>query len=386
MAIFYTDTGSFNKLDISGSLAISGSGSAILSISGSTGGLLEVSDLTAGANIFQITSASIDIFKIDQSKNVRISGSLIVTGSIIGNANINVSAGTTSNNISQLIFSNANSHTFGLNSNTITVSYQVPIQSYFEHIQAIQNSSTSAFGNTVNLIQPFILPYDISIGYIRVPINFSFQSSTFATTANTSIVYNQSNTFYANIYTAGTGASSKSLQQLAQGSVSLLYQASATEGANSNAQTVAHVFSYFTEGITTATAATTFTIANSSNFNFTTNVLSLVSGIRMIDIPFATSIPAGEYWIAFQRSSNTATTGLAAMTNLSLNNQYGFITQPSISGFGFATNNSTGFQMQPGVGSWSATNQGGTSNSIALSQINSVISNPRTPFQLIRFA
>lgn len=380
MAIFYTDSGSFNRLEVSGSLVVSGSGSAIISVSGSTGGLLQVSDLTAGANVFQITSASIDIFKINQSKQVQISGSLIVTGSIIGNVQINASAGTTSNNVSQLIFSNTNNHSFGLNSNTITVSYQMPINSYFEHIPAIVSTNISAFATGVNLVQPFVLPYDISISYIRVPINFSFTSTTFASTGNTSIVYNQSNTFFANIYTAGTGASSKSIQQLAQGSVSLLYQASATEGANSNAQTNNFVFSYFTEGVTSATAATTITAPASSVFNFTTNVLSNVSGIRMIDIPFATSLAAGAYWIAFQRSSATATTGLAAMTNVTLNNQYGFVSQANISVF-----NST-LQLQVGAGVWAATNQGGTTNSIAFSGISATTSNPRTPFQFIRQA
>ena len=78
MAVFYSDTGSFLELEVSGS------GNGIFTISGSGGGLLSVSDLTAGANLFQITSASIDIFKIDQSKNIWISGSVIVTGSIIG--------------------------------------------------------------------------------------------------------------------------------------------------------------------------------------------------------------------------------------------------------------------------------------------------------------
>jgi len=84
MAIFYTDTGSF------GEVMISGSGNDILSVSGSSGPLLSVSDLTGGASVFQITSASIHIFKIDQSKNVVITGSLKVsegiTGSLFGTA------------------------------------------------------------------------------------------------------------------------------------------------------------------------------------------------------------------------------------------------------------------------------------------------------------
>jgi hypothetical protein len=96
MAIFYTDTGSLNRLEVSGSVLISGSGNSILSISGSSGGLLEVSDLTAEANVFQITSASIDIFTIHSNKKVAITGSLIategITGSLFGTASQATSA------------------------------------------------------------------------------------------------------------------------------------------------------------------------------------------------------------------------------------------------------------------------------------------------------
>jgi hypothetical protein len=84
MPIFYTDTGSLSRLEVSGSVLISGSGKSILSISGSRGGIFDVSDLTAGANVFQITSASIDIFTIHSNKKVVITGSLIATEGITG--------------------------------------------------------------------------------------------------------------------------------------------------------------------------------------------------------------------------------------------------------------------------------------------------------------
>ena len=408
MAIFYTDSGSFNRLEVSGSLIVSGSGSAIISVSGSTGGLLQVSDLTAGANIFQITSASIDIFKIDQSKNVLVSGSLIVTGSItgsllgtasfatsasfipVGAASINVSAGTTSNNVSQLIFSNANNLTFGLNSNTVTVSYKMPINSYFEHIPVMQGTSTSGFGASVNIVQAFVLPYDISISYIRAPLSFAYTTTTLGSTANTSGLYNQSNTFYANIYSLGTGANSKSLQQVAQGSVSMLFQISATEGANSNAQTVQYAFSYFTEGVTSATGTFTTTIA-SSVFNFSSTIfLSNIgaTGLRGIDIPFATSLPAGQYWIAFQKSSNTATSGFLSGTisnGLSLSTPFVMVTQsPTINLFGYGTGVSGTAMNQLGLGQY--TTNAVTSNSIGLSQLSTIANFPRIPFQFIRLA
>jgi hypothetical protein len=81
MAVFYTETGSIGKLQVSGS------GASIFSVSGSTGPLFDISD-TVGvtSDLFKIRSASIDVFNIDASQNIEISASLSIsydTGSII---------------------------------------------------------------------------------------------------------------------------------------------------------------------------------------------------------------------------------------------------------------------------------------------------------------
>ena len=87
MAIFFTDTASLGRLEVTGSTAMSGSsnvlhvkgsGSAILTVSGSIGGLLEISDVGDTNQIFVISSGSKDILSIDKIQNVVISGSLTV--------------------------------------------------------------------------------------------------------------------------------------------------------------------------------------------------------------------------------------------------------------------------------------------------------------------
>jgi hypothetical protein len=420
MATFYTEDASLSSLEVSGSVVISGSiqplvlfgsGSDILVVSGSNGGLLNISEKNiANPNLFGVNYLGNTVLGVLDTPKVVVTGSLEISGSVTGSAftgsftgsfagpligtaswaqniPLQISAGTQVNsNVSSIVFSNANNLTFGLNNSTITVSYQAPLQSYYENIPAIFATNTSNFGTGANLVQPFVLPYDISISYIRVPIQFSYASSTFASTSNAAIFYRQTQTYYANIYSAGAGLSSKSLRQFAQGSVSLIYHVSASQAASSTNQTNAFHFTWYSEGQTTSQDTYSITTPQSAAFNFTTNVLSSVTGLRMIDIPFATSLPAGEYWIALQRSSAFGSTGLAAMSNLSLNNQFGFATQANISGFGVNSTNSTIFQMQPGVGSYSATIQGGTTNSIALSEIRTIASQPRTPLQFIRFA
>jgi hypothetical protein len=91
MAIFYTDSGSFNSLQVTGSTTISASsgialqlkssGSTILSISGSGGEIFNISDASS-TNLFSVSSGSLTIFSVNNSKSTNISGSLTVTGSL----------------------------------------------------------------------------------------------------------------------------------------------------------------------------------------------------------------------------------------------------------------------------------------------------------------
>jgi len=89
MAIFYTDSGSFSQLEVSGSnskLSVKSSGAGIFTISGSNGPIFEVGDITPSTNdIYVVSSGSVDVFKIDRNKNVSISGSLRITGSLFVN-------------------------------------------------------------------------------------------------------------------------------------------------------------------------------------------------------------------------------------------------------------------------------------------------------------
>ena len=85
MPIFYTDTGSLGRLEVTGSAIISasgpaltliGSGSGILNISGATGGILTISDRTVNENrLFAVSSASLDILTVTSARTVNIIGS-----------------------------------------------------------------------------------------------------------------------------------------------------------------------------------------------------------------------------------------------------------------------------------------------------------------------
>ena len=105
MAIFYTDTGSINRLEVTGSLQltgsssllnVNGSGSKILVVSGSTGGLLEIGDITANDDqIYVIESGSVQVFKIGANKTVRVTGTLFVSSSDAGGTLLSISGSNT---------------------------------------------------------------------------------------------------------------------------------------------------------------------------------------------------------------------------------------------------------------------------------------------------
>ena len=346
MATFYTDSGSFAKLDISGS------GQDIFTVSGSSGGLLEVSDLTAGANVFQISSASIDLFTIDQSKNAHISGSLRVTGSLVVNGST-ISAGA--------------------------------IRSYFDNGVSIINTTAVTVGGASVYMIPFMMPYNISVSYIRMPISNALASTAIATTANTTLNLRQTNTFWFNIYSAGNGASSLSLQYLTQASATMVYAVTAQQGAASSNQSVSQAITYFAEGFSTNTFSTSYQTTGAS-LSINTNNVSNFTGLRWLDIPFNASLASGQWWGGVQRSTSFATTGgggnfstltmqqsliMASQTSLNFNPIGATVasTNPYFIGNGFAQVSANGL----------------TTNSIGINSISAIANQPRLPFQFLRF-
>lgn len=345
-------------------------------------------------------------------KDSQITGSLNVSGGITGSiasasyaltasfagsaswadfAEIGVAAGGSTNfNVSQLVFSNANGVSFGLDNNTITATYTPgaagPAKSYFEHIPVIQGSTSATVGASSNYVQPFILPYDVSVSYMRMPITVSFGQTSVASTANTSYGADFQQTFWANIYSLGTGANSRSLQQLAQASATMRYVVTGSIGAASNNQTVTQAVTIPAEGGYNNTFTTQYNTTLTSG-TIVSSLLTLFNGARGLDLLFATSLPAGAYWMAIQRSTAVTTAGATAMTAASINYSQIFASQIS-NNFNLwganATAGSNGIEL--GVGVWTTNTLGRTSNSLAMSQISTIGNNPRIPFQLIRQA
>ena len=274
---------------------------------------------------------------------------------------------------------------FGLNASTLTARFSpVPLSSYENMGAFVSQITMTVDGASISNAVAFLVPYPMSVSYLRLPVSMTTNSTTRATTAASMsascAIYS---TWNAVIYSMGAGANSMSLTSVASGSVGFTNMNSISVLANGTQYSVSQYFSAAALGAGT-TRTTQYSISN-TNYSFTTNQIATEwSGQRFLDINFANTLSAGAYWLLFGYSSSSATnsTGMSAMTNCNIkySNHYG-ASQPNLA-FGImgSTNMTSGGNL--GAGSFSTVG-GGTTAALPLSAISSLASNVRPYFQLL---
>lgn len=229
--------------------------------------------------------------------------------------NVNISAGTTSNNLTNLVFSNSNNVTFGLNGSTITASISAaggaaPVLSYFQNYDLVSTTVVlNGFNNLSRLdVVPFILPYGLTADYLRGPLSLAAVQNLFpGTTANSTWTADQRITFANVIYSNGTGASSDRIMSMFSSSAGLTFQTiGGAAGVGSN-YTLTMNISYPVLG-TTSTFSTSYA-STAANWDIESSAISNFNSMVFLDQPFATSMSAGRYWVAFGMSSISSSTG-----------------------------------------------------------------------------
>jgi len=207
-------------------------------------------------------------------------------------------------------------------------------------------------------------------------------TTSIATTANATGSCSVMSTLFMVLYTKGTGASSNSLQAYLSSSVGLTQMWSLSANANGSqwtlSQSITHPVtgntSQFTTGVTTSL----------SNYSLGSLSLTRFTGLQHLDIPFATLLSAGNYWVMVGASSATSTGGSgAAFTQLRMSNSMVVMSQINLAIplMGQVTANSVQYEL--GHGSFS-TNAIGTTASLDFSNITSSASHPLMPFQFMR--
>lgn len=222
---------------------------------------------------------------------------------------VNFSAGTTSNDLGSVVFSNANGVSFGLNGSTITASTAAGVlASYFydQPAGAVSSSAISAAVGSVRLLQ---IPYPITFSRLDIPVFIALGSS--ATAATAAVAFT---------------------------SVAVIYSRS---GSTLNP-------------IVGVTGNTTYSWAsNSANY-------SSVLGGRLVSWGLATSLAAGPYYVHIQISTSNSSIGTATTAlGMSVSMIYGSThTVSAFNNFGALTATSIGPNfMQGGMTRVTATSQ-----------------------------
>jgi len=137
-------------------------GGGIVSV-GYSGGSIQISAPPPGAGNVNVSAGTASnnatqvVFSNSNGVSFGLNGSTVTASVATSLTNVNVSAGTTSNNLSAVVFSNSNGMSFGLNGSTVTGSYTVPTQSaqtlgaYGVGNTTGQSSSTTVDARTVSV-------------------------------------------------------------------------------------------------------------------------------------------------------------------------------------------------------------------------------------------
>ena len=262
------------------------------------------------------------------TSNGSIVGSYTDAGGGGGGA-INFSAGTTSGNLGSVVFSNSNLVSFGLNGSTITgsvpatsslvgvnltitsagstISISAPVINKYGPVPLGNNTSYSSYGQNTLYFQGISPVENVSMSALDMYVSMSSASS--------SISHSVGQTMSYGIYSRGTGAST-SRYDIMQSS-SFVMQASFSSNLSG--------------GMTLGNAATSFTSSSAG-----TVFASVLSGQKIVSLPFGTSLSAGGNYLLCWAVSTTSTGGTGALrasylvqTNMT-NGSWGILANSSV--------------------------------------------------------
>lgn len=349
----YAGTGTtFNGTNASATIGLNSAGlNFSLSVPAAGGG--GTLTLFAGGNTTgQSSSSSFNASSLPFSGAGNVSvgysgGSVIISGGTAAASPMNVSAGTTSNNLGSVVFSNSNGVSFGLNGSTVTATV-----STYSTIGTATTVSPVGSANSVGTAARWAAEDHVHAG----PVLSAFEPYPLVGTSLSSL--GQSSLYFVPLVvdeylavsrlnllmsmSSGTSATALAIQNNHTMNVAL-YQRNATN--------VTRLDSVFSTAYTSAfsvssnvTAVVSFTGGNTGSAGPT--VLSGFNGGRVVTGAFATTIAPGEYMLGIHlMSASTGSSVAMRVSNVVLTNvtntTWGFVNQatassvnPRLRGFG----------------------------------------------------
>lgn len=283
----------------------------------SIAGLISGMNVSAGAS----SVANATGITFTNSNNVGFAMSTAVGGATVrAAASFLASAGASSENISAITFANSNGVTFGLSTGAAVATLTASV-------------AAAGGGASMNQFQPF--PGEMVVQTISVGASYVSGSVWIMP-----VVFPQA--------------------------VTMDRMQSLMSFTASTAQTVTHTISQFVALYTRN--ASTLSLAHSASNTITFNQSgsgnsSLIFGARIVTMPWTTTIPAGNYWLAFQRRLSGGATASHSMSHAMISQSLTF----NFAHLGSSSNNTV--QLLLGQGFWTATTASPPS-SIAFSHIS----------------
>ena len=281
------------------------------------------------------------------------------------------------------------------NGSTISVSGSYTPLSMWANVDELAGFGTGASAITASSgssmwIQPFTLVQPVSASYLRMFASFndSAVGTAGTTSANQTFSAARFTTYAAVLYSQGSGANSQSIQYMFSTSAGMSGSTQYGAGVQGSRYTITISKSYPALGLTTNLYTTSYAVSSGS-IVVSSNSNTLFTGPLYLDIPWATSMSVGNYWLGIGASTSSTTNsshisfaGTAALP-VSLN----AVTQTALSmGILGAATSASRYQVYPGLGGWTTNASLISTSSVAISQISQVANNPILPFQFIRQA
>jgi len=264
-----------------------------------------------------------------------LNGSTITASIATSLTNINFSAGTTSQNLSNIIFSNSNGVSFGLNGSTVTASVGGAAAG------SLSAGTTSMALGQVVFSNSNSISFGLNISTVTASFSQSNQNiSLYAlgnTTQNSSTVLNASNLSYNGLGAATLGFSNGSIQ------VSVPVQ---------SAQTQSNIQAIYDGANSISTGTIRFTNANNVSFSINGNTISASIATSLTNINFSAGTTSQNLSnIVFSNSNNVSfglngstVTGSIA-TSLTAVNLSAGTTSNNLSAFVFSNSNGVSFGL-----------------------------------------
>jgi hypothetical protein len=225
-------------------------------------------------------------------------GNTSASGSTIGWSGINLTLSGTNNSVVNIsapaTSSLAGASGIGISTNGSTISVYNQASSYFEPYPLISSTAMSSHAPASWYFNRFTVNDPVICSHINFGINLAAAAPAATSVASTGTLrysYSKGMTLFTR---QDYGANSTNLTQIATASFGL------TAGLSYSSTSQSLVVSYVTD----STGGTT-------SFNTTSNSsgwVSFLSGSKIINMPFITTLTDGEYFVAHNHSSTTGTT------------------------------------------------------------------------------